>query len=221
MTDLSEPFVGKPESVKRESECLDWDDGGASSILERGSAYEQENGGLCVAICSMCAAIPALVGSWCWPILVGAIFAVAAGNVNTGLVDFFHGVQVAVMLALMTNITQFAYWKCKGKSKDLSHWQKYGPVHILWFASILVMVQPTCMLVIGSWDDIPNFFFDHDDQSNSLVPNTVVGIMIQVFCTYLGFGLMFWGVVWATNLHKKIARKWRNLRGPPPTRVEQ
>ena len=29
----------------------------------------------------------------------------------------FHGIQVAIMLALMTNIIQFAYWKQRGKSQ--------------------------------------------------------------------------------------------------------
>lgn len=40
---------------------------------------------------------------------MGAIFAVAANNINGGLIDFFHGVQVAIMLALMSNILQFAW----------------------------------------------------------------------------------------------------------------
>lgn len=149
---------------------------------------------------------------------MGAIFAVAAGNVNSGLVDFFHGIQVAIMLALMTNIMQFAWWKVKNKSKNLSHWGKFGPVYVLAIATVLVLIQPTCMLVISSWD-IENFFFDHDDESNALVPNTTLGLMIQIFGTYLGFIFMFWGVVWATNLHIKIARKWKALNPQRPAPV--
>lgn len=48
------------------------------------------------------------------------MFAVAASNVNGGLVAFFHGVQVAVMMSLMTNILQFAWWKLKKKKG--THW---------------------------------------------------------------------------------------------------
>lgn len=270
------------------------------------------------------------------------MFAVAASNVNGGLVAFFHGVQVAVMMALMTNILQFASWKVK-KRKG-THWQRKGPLWLIGFSSILVLTQPVCMLVIGSWESMPNFFFDGGDfghactdnsqchsgtcsadpndgtdkllqqywsnvgctnpfanvsqyvgdgitsqaadgslmeatdiignfkticsdkknplfgycnasnstkcgtdptvqptgrygkfdtstcscgltglkgkacgctcamDSNALVPNTGIGLFIQIFCTYGGFALMFTGVFQATNLHKKIAAQWRQLR---------
>ena len=104
---------------------------------------------------------------------MGALFAVAANNVPTGLVDFFHGLQVAIMFGLMTNITQFAWWTVRRKAKAyasrnrggprLTHWGIYGPVYIILFASVLVLTQPVCMLVIGSWN-LPNFFFDGGDM---------------------------------------------------------
>jgi hypothetical protein len=246
------------------------------------------------------------------------MFAVAASNVNGGLVSFFHGVQVAVMFALMTNILQFAWWKVKGK-KNLSHWKKNRPLYLLVLAMFLVCTQPVCMLVIGSWEDMPNFFFDGGDMgapcvvgstcaskscggalndaginpalvdsnwrltgcttatpdwayifytdggaasmytdyckanatsveyktcapnssascklqptpddptscsvgdtkctcgmdSNALVPNTTIGWCIQIFGTYGGFIVMFFGVFEATNLHKKIMNKFKALR---------
>jgi hypothetical protein len=215
----------------------------------------------------------------------------------------------------MTNILQFGWWKVKGK-KNLSHWKKNRPLYCLLLAMFLVCTQPVCMLVIGSWEDMPNFFFNGgdmgatctqdsqcaskscssgdnsflidnlwnatgcstaapdwayvfwdgsadtvnqmlgycaaynettpsamgllcmptngcekavavdniascqagDDQcvcgmdSNALVPNTTVGWCIQIFGTYGGFILMFCGVFEATQLHKKIMRKWRALR---------
>jgi len=282
-------------------------------------------------------------------------------------VDFFHGVQVAIMFGLMTNIMQFAWWKVKGK-KHLSYCARMKPVFILLVATVCVCFQPVSMLVIGSWDSVDNFFFDGGDannfctkgtecgsgaclssnfnapglvkshagnpvpemdflwtntgcdpisaedwtneegggsillavyggydvntvaqkfyagcqkpeswlgtlchatdggknctdtskntqvieinnagdgsfdtcfpysktfpvndkskewkmpgtacvcgmNSNALVPNTTRGWMIQIFGTYLGFGLMFWGVFEATGLHHKIAKKWKKLRG--------
>jgi hypothetical protein len=42
-----------------------------------------------------------------------------------------------------------------------------------------------------------------------------VGTLIQVFGTYLGFAFMFTGVVWSTNLHLKIAKKWNAIRHAP------
>merc|ERR1712232_510372 len=50
-------------------------------------------------------------------------------------------------------------------------------------------------------------------NSNALVPNTTVGWCIQIFGTYMGFIFMFCGVFEATQLHVKIMRKWRKLRG--------
>lgn len=178
--------------------------------------------------------------------------------------DFFHGLQVAIMLTVMTNVMQFAHWTVSRKRKNQPHCRKMGPVYLLMVATVLVMVQPTCMLVIGSWN-LDNFFFNGGDtgtacmtdatchngcmadhyfscntttgacaqetcveahktdktlpcscamDSNALQPNTTVGLCIQIFCTYLGFLLLFIGVFQATELHKKLCKRWKELRGP-------
>ena len=143
----------------------------------------------------------------------------------------FHGIQVAIMFGLMTNIVQFAYWKQRGKSQR--------PVYVLVLATVLVMVQPTSMMVIGAYHDAAlakggsciaactdtcdwqacvteppfgNFFFDGDDDTNALTPNTAVGWCIQVFGTYLGFLLMFQAVFEVTQLGKKLKKKWTAIR---------
>lgn len=69
------------------------------------------------------------------------------------------------MFALMTNILQFAWWKVKGK-KHLSTCNRLRPVFVLMVATCLVCAQPVCMLVIGSWDSIDNFFFDGADAND-------------------------------------------------------
>eukprot|EP00657_Telonema_sp_P-1_P010967 TRINITY_DN5685_c0_g1_i1.p1 TRINITY_DN5685_c0_g1~~TRINITY_DN5685_c0_g1_i1.p1 ORF type:complete len:208 (-),score=33.33 TRINITY_DN5685_c0_g1_i1:536-1159(-) len=79
------------------------------------------------------------------------MFAVAAGQVNGGLVKFFHGIQVAIMMMLMTNIIQFGYWNVKRMRRGKGHWFMYRPVYLLILATPMVLLQPTCMLVIGSW----------------------------------------------------------------------
>jgi len=150
----------------------------------------------------------------------------------------FHGIQVAIMLALMTNIIQFAYWKQRGKSQK--------PIYLLCLATVLVMVQPTSMLVIGSYHDAAlatgglcisqispvtypvtntsvwrdcvseppfgNFFFDGDDDPNALTPNTSIGWCIQIFGTYGGFLLMFVAVFEVTQLGKKLKKRWVAIR---------
>jgi len=187
---------------------------------------------------------------------------VAANNVPTGLVDFFHGLQVAIMMAVMTNIVQFAHWTVKRDKAKMSHCARFAPIYVLLVAAVLVCTQPVCMLVIGSWH-FRNFFFDGGDfgatctaaadcgsklclgsgfdcttpdaiksgmckalscaesvagscncglDSGALVPNTTTGWMIQIFGTYLGFILLFIGVFWATKLHTKIAKQWREIK---------
>lgn len=189
---------------------------------------------------------------------MGAIFAVAANKVPHGLVDFFHGLQVAIMMAVMLNIVQFAWWTVRRDKTSKSHCSRYYSVYVLLVAAILTNVQPMCMLVISSWG-FPNFFFDGADTgvscelsskctstfcnspvfscdnftgacaivpctlgeldcscaspSNALQPNTTIGWMITLFGTYLGFILLFIGVFGATQLHKKIMKKWTELRG--------
>jgi len=143
----------------------------------------------------------------------------------------FHGIQVAIMFGLMTNIIQFAYWKQRGKSQK--------PVWMLVVAMLLVMIQPTSMMVIGAYHDAAlakggsciaapdfdgdwqacvstppfgNFFFDGDDDTNALTPNTAVGWCIQVFGTYCGFLLMFVAVFDVTKLGTKLKKKWAAIR---------
>lgn len=138
--------------------------------------------------------------------------------------DFFHGIQVAVTFAMMTNITQFAWWTCKRNRKG-THLQKYLPVYLLLISTILVNIQPLLMLVFSSWpcadpynDATPplspcveNWIFK--GSNTYLFPTTTGGWMVQIFGTYLGFLLMFVGVFQATNLHTKIRKKWRSIRG--------
>lgn len=96
------------------------------------------------------------------------MFAVAASNVNGGLVDFFHGVQVAIMLMLMTNILQFAWWTCKKMRRGHGHWYMFRPVYIILVSTPMVLLQPVCMLVIGSW--ICKGHFSADQLGDGITP---------------------------------------------------
>jgi len=111
------------------------------------------------------------------------MFAVAAGQVNGGLVKFFHGVQVAIMLMLMTNIVQFAYHSCKRMRRGVGHWYMFKPVYYIILATPMVLLQPTCMLVIGSWicdgafsaDQLSDVMCDSDGKPPTGAATCVVG----------------------------------------------
>jgi len=86
--------------------------------------------------------------------LVAAIFNVGASVMNggsgTGIVDFFHGLQVAIMLALMLNLVQFVWWTCKLRRPG-TFWHMHQPTLIVLLSAIMVNIQPMLILVIGSW----------------------------------------------------------------------
>lgn len=92
----------------------------------------------------------------------------------------------------MTNIVQFAYWNVGKKRKFVvvdtdkgptkvkaGHWYVYRPVYLLMFATVLVCLQPVCMLVIGSWicdgefssDQIDLTQVSFDNVTNTYVAN--------------------------------------------------
>lgn len=72
------------------------------------------------------------------------------------------------MFALMTNIVQFAYWNVQKKRRKQGHWYMYKPVYLLMLSTILVLLQPTCMLIIGSWICDGQFSADQLDPSITL-----------------------------------------------------
>eukprot|EP01062_Namystynia_karyoxenos_P024930 TRINITY_DN19761_c0_g1_i1.p1 TRINITY_DN19761_c0_g1~~TRINITY_DN19761_c0_g1_i1.p1 ORF type:complete len:152 (+),score=47.15 TRINITY_DN19761_c0_g1_i1:359-814(+) len=147
--------------------------------------------------------------------LVGALMGVASSasfqSDNQSLIDFFHGLQVAIMMTIMTNLTQFVYHTCSWRRKnEPTHWLRWRPVYTLMLASVLVNVQPMSILIIGSWAIVPNIYWTTD--ATPVFPVKVAGWMVQIFCTYVGFIIMFIGVCEATLLHEKLLARWRAIR---------
>lgn len=104
------------------------------------------------------------------------------------------------------------------------HWAQYWPTYVLLAACILVNTQPMLILIIGSWhpdhatclktpNDWPckNIFWDIH-ATNSFFPNQASGWMIQIFCTWGGYILLFIGAVQATGMWEKLKKQWREAR---------
>jgi len=66
------------------------------------------------------------------------------------MVDFFHGFQVALMMTVMLNLTQFVWWRCKASRRGTCL-QVHAPTLWTLLAAILVNIQPMWILIIGSW----------------------------------------------------------------------
>jgi len=172
------------------------------------------------------------------------------GGAGHGVVEFFHGFQVALMMTVMLNLTQFVYWRCK-MSRRGTCWNVYNPVLWVFISAVLVNVQPMMILINGSfqiccapcsffegspafvcpatgmslppWGDgkarecnwSGNQFWDESYCNGSKLPtfpSKLEGWMIQVFCTWGGFVFMFVGILQATQLHRKFAKRWRAIR---------
>lgn len=70
-----------------------------------------------------------------------------------------------------------------------------------------------------------NVFWDESycgGTKYALFPSKASGWMVQIFCTWFGFVLMFIGVMMATQLHVKLRNKWYAVRrGKSATRTAQ
>jgi hypothetical protein len=74
------------------------------------------------------------------------------GGSGTGIVDFFHGFQVAIMMTLMFNLVQFIWWTCKTRRAHMgSKWKVHQPTMLVLLSAILVNIQPMAILVVGSF----------------------------------------------------------------------
>lgn len=86
--------------------------------------------------------------------VVGALFSMGASYMNSGagsgVVDFFHGLQVAIMLTLMFNLVQFTWWTCKRMRRG-TLLEVHTPTLLVLASAILVNIQPMAILVIGSF----------------------------------------------------------------------
>lgn len=85
--------------------------------------------------------------------VVAALISIGTSTVKTpgaGVVDFFHGFQVALMMTVMFNLVQFVYWRCNASRRG-SCLQRHGPTLFTLVSAILTNVQPMWILVVGSW----------------------------------------------------------------------
>jgi len=191
--------------------------------------------------------------------VVAAVLNVGASVMNggsgTGIVDFFHGIQVAITMTLMFNLAQFIYWTCKQRRRG-SFWQVHQPTMMVLLSAFMVNIQPIWILVIGSWKlccntcsnlGLPdtctatglsyppwaandgsgasgparecsmggNVFWDIsycNGKNYAIFPTQWQGWLIQITCTWGGYLLMLIAVMQATQLHNKLAAKWKVVR---------
>jgi len=192
-------------------DCVEWGDADATVGLsgkslnpDVASASNENRKTLCVAITTFCISIPALVGQWCWPILLASIFSASiSGSGAEELTNFAHTITFGITLAIMTNFIQYFYVKSSKRSG--SHFIKYGPLYLSILSTCLVMMDLTRHVLQDS--ELINMSMYNEDGSL-----TSVGIFMTVIGTWLGYTCLFIAVFWQINFIPKLKKLYLQFK---------
>mmetsp|Transcript_27747 Transcript_27747/g.86333 ORF Transcript_27747/g.86333 Transcript_27747/m.86333 type:complete len:148 (+) Transcript_27747:286-729(+) len=135
---------------------------------------------------------------------------IAWTQIDKKLDQTFYAMELTVTATMVTNIFQFAWWRCRERTGELTHWQRWDAAYVLAASIPLNLAFPFAVVLIYIGEvNYPSSKMWH---SGSWFPNTAHGALLYV-CKWFGVILLTIGVLKATQLHRKIARKWRELRG--------
>lgn len=116
-----------------------------------------------------------------------------------------------INLAILTNMLQYVFRKCKycrkhkgsGKCK---HFRKFAPFYLILLASFCIMADPTRHVLNDLYGWLPMYKPHSDETLNA------TGWIFSVFLTWFGYFLLFWGILWAIRFPQKLRAKWRKIR---------
>eukprot|EP00927_Polykrikos_kofoidii_P071843 TRINITY_DN68040_c0_g1_i1.p1 TRINITY_DN68040_c0_g1~~TRINITY_DN68040_c0_g1_i1.p1 ORF type:complete len:120 (+),score=7.33 TRINITY_DN68040_c0_g1_i1:474-833(+) len=102
-------------------------------------------------------------------------------------------------------------WKCSARKGDLTHWQRWDAAYILLLAVPLNLAFPLAVVIIyvgGAGLPGSKMWY-----GGSWFPNAGHGIVLYIL-KWIGVIVFTVGMLKATQLHRRIARRWRELRPP-------
>jgi len=121
-----------------------------------------------------------------------------------------YALELLVSAVLMTNIWQFGYWRTAARRLNgKTHWQRWGPVHILGLSTVFSLCHPMAVLLI--YVGGVNYPESKMWKKSGWEPNTVHGIILWLM-KYMGVVLLAVGVAQVTGIHQKLRKRWRELR---------
>lgn len=127
-------------------------------------------------------------------------------QIGTNVEHLFYALELTLTSVLVTNIFQFGWWRCKARTGDLTHWQRWDAAYYLGAAVPMNLGMPLAVVLIYIGEaGYPASKMWH---SGSWMPNTPHGIILYIF-KWLGVVFLTVGVLKATQLHVKIMSKWR------------
>lgn len=131
-------------------------------------------------------------------------------QIDKKLDQTFYALELAITGIMVTNIFQFGWWRCKARGGELTHWERFEGAYYLALAVPLSLAMPFAVVLIYigevGYPDSKMW------RNGSWAPNTPHGVLLYLM-KWLGVLATAVGVLKVTQLHLKIAAKWRSLRG--------
>jgi len=150
-------------------------------------------------------------------LLVGWFLQIAWTQIDKRLDQTFYALELTITGILVTNITQFAWWRCKARSGTLTHWQRWDAFYHLSISVVLNLAFPLAVVLIYIGE--VNYPGSKMWKGGSWFPNTPHGALLYAG-KWFGVALMTIGILKATQLHQKILHRWRELRVVGPSKTE-
>lgn len=147
--------------------------------------------------------------------LVGWFLQIAWTQIDKKLDQTFYALELAITGILVTNITQFAWWRCKARGGTLTHWQRWDAFYYLSVSVVLNLAFPLAVVLIYIGE--VGYPGSKMWKGGSWFPNTPHGALLYAG-KWFGVALMTVGVLKATQLHRKILHQWRELRSVGPSK---
>mmetsp|Transcript_42165 Transcript_42165/g.68299 ORF Transcript_42165/g.68299 Transcript_42165/m.68299 type:complete len:181 (-) Transcript_42165:58-600(-) len=142
--------------------------------------------------------------------MVGWIFQIAWYQIGTNVEHVFYVIELMITTALVTNLFQYGWWRCRERKGTLTHWQRWDGAYYMGAAVPLSLAMPLAVVIIYIGQaGYPGSKMWH---SGSWFPNTPHGIVLYFF-KWLGAACLTIGIFKVTQLHRKLAARWRTLRG--------
>jgi len=121
-----------------------------------------------------------------------------------------YALELLVSAVLLSNIWQFGYWRTASRRKNgKTHWERWGPVHMLGLATVFSLCHPMAVLIIyvGGVGYPESKMWKNTDWA----PNTPHGIILWLM-KYVGMVFLIVGFSQVTQIHQKLRKRWQELR---------
>jgi len=129
----------------------------------------------------------------------------------------------------MLGLSIYVAWHAR--SRNGTHWHKYGPTYLTVASGFLVMADLTRHVLedLNWWPErLSNGWgageYREDCPTEVMHCLSTVGVLFTIVFTYTGFTLLVVGTLWNANIHdrlKDFKAHWKKLRGVSAEKSEQ